>query len=635
MTAIRKFLTYSTMLGAGLLAPASAAVGEVIPFDSPRWTLKGGSVVEHLGRQSLAGTADLKDVQLENGTIEVDVAVTGERCFPGVSFRASDDDNLELVYLRPHKPRAADALQYTPVSGGLGSWQLYSGRGFTGSVNIPYGRWIHLKLEISGKRARVFVDDMTVPALVIDDLKLGARRGFVGLRAPASGIAHFAGFSITPADSLDLGPAPRQGSPPGMLRSWEVSRVIPLRQLIRTLPPSAQQLGDLAWLPVTAEPSGLVDIARHRTKSGNAPECVVARTVIPSDGMQVKRLTFGYSDEVHVFLNGSLLFTGDSSFTRRDPEFNGIVGLNDTLVLPLRDGTNELLLVVTEVLGGWGFICRLEDLPTSQINVAAGGSLRWEISSGLRSPESATWDAERQVLFVSNANLDSPPTARDGFVSRIARSGEVRDLKWVAGFNRPTGLALAGGLLYVVERHGIAIVDPDTGEVVARRSCPSTGLLNDPAVDPAGNVFVSDSRAGIIYRASAESCEPWISGWPLLNPNGVLLAGDHLVVGNMGDGRLLHFRLADRTLTDIIELPPGYIDGVESDGSAGFMVSQYDGRVLHVAADGHYDVVIDTTAAGLPCADISYVPSLATVFVPTLAGDSLLAFTLGGGGSAP
>lgn len=631
MTTIRNLLACCALLGAGPFAQASAAPGEFIPFDSPRWAVKAGSLVEHLGRQSLAGTADLKDVQLENGTIEVDVAVTGERCFPGVSFRASDDDNLELVYLRPHKPKAADALQYTPVSGGLGSWQLYSGRGFTASVDIPYGRWIHLKLEISGTRARVFVDDMTVPALVINDLKLGARRGFVGLRAPTSGIAHFAGFSITQAESLDLGPAPRTGHPSGMLRSWEVSRVIPLRQLTRTLPPSVQELGDLAWLPVTAEPSGLVDIARHRKKSGTAPECVLARTVIHSDGTHVKKLTFGYSDEVHVFLNGSLLFTGDSSFTRRDPEFNGIVGLNDTLVLPLRDGKNELLLVVTEVFGGWGFLCRLESLPTSQISVAAGGSLQWEIRGGLRSPESAAWDAKREVLFVSNANLASPPSALDGFVSRIARTGEIRDLKWVVGLDRPTGLALAGGSLYVVERHGVAIVDPDTGEVVARRSCPSTGLLNDPAVDSSGNVFISDSRAGIIYRASAETCEPWISGWPLLNPNGILLAGDHLVVGNMGDSRLLLFRLADRTLTDIIELPQGYIDGVESDGNGGFMVSHYDGRVFHVAPDGHYDVVIDTTAAGLPCADISYVPLSATVFVPTLAGDSLLAFGLGEG----
>ena len=46
----------------------------------------------------------------------------------------------------------------------------------------------------------------------------------------------------------------------------------------------------------------------------------------------------------------------------RDPGFLGIVNPeNDAVYLPLKKGTNELMLAVSELGGGWGFICRLAD----------------------------------------------------------------------------------------------------------------------------------------------------------------------------------------------------------------------------------------------------------------------------------
>jgi hypothetical protein len=88
-----------------------------------------------------------------------------------------------------------------------------------------------------------------------------------------------------------------------------------------------------------------------------------ARTTIDSDRDQVKRLLIGYSDEVIVFLNGKILYRGRSPQYFRDPNFLGIVNPeNDTLYLPLKKGANELTLAVSEIGGGWGFICRVEDM---------------------------------------------------------------------------------------------------------------------------------------------------------------------------------------------------------------------------------------------------------------------------------
>ena len=88
-----------------------------------------------------------------------------------------------------------------------------------------------------------------------------------------------------------------------------------------------------------------------------------ARTTIESDRDQVQKLEIGYSDDVSVFLNGRILYRGRSAQNFRDPGFLGIVNPeNDALYLPLKKGSNELVLAVGELGGGWGFICRLANL---------------------------------------------------------------------------------------------------------------------------------------------------------------------------------------------------------------------------------------------------------------------------------
>jgi hypothetical protein len=61
-------------------------------------------------------------------------------------------------------------------------------------------------------------------------------------------------------------------------------------------------------------------------------------------------------------LNGKILYRGRSAQGFRDPGFLGIVNPeNDAAYLPLKKGRNELMLALSELGGGWGFICRLAD----------------------------------------------------------------------------------------------------------------------------------------------------------------------------------------------------------------------------------------------------------------------------------
>jgi hypothetical protein len=129
---------------------------------------------------------------------------------------------------------------------------------------------------------------------------------------------------------------------------------------------------------VEAEPPGFVVINRFRESPHPrvsfatdfskrldpqpGMKVVYARTTIESDREQMKKLSIGYSDDVSVFLNGHILFRGRSAQKFRDPAFLGIVSPeNDAVYLPLRKGRNDLMLAVSELGGGWGFICRLTD----------------------------------------------------------------------------------------------------------------------------------------------------------------------------------------------------------------------------------------------------------------------------------
>src|SRR5678815_2361177 len=86
-----------------------------------------------------------------------------------------------LIYVRAHRSRQWDALQYTPIFSGSEAWQLYSGEGYTAAAELPANRWLHVRVAVAGRTARVFVDGAAEPQLVVTDLKRPWAAGQIGL----------------------------------------------------------------------------------------------------------------------------------------------------------------------------------------------------------------------------------------------------------------------------------------------------------------------------------------------------------------------------------------------------------------------------------------------------------------------
>jgi len=378
-------LVLAALLALPLASHADDAPRE-LPPDTLHWQLEGqAKPTTYLGRPCLflnGGAGLAKDLVVRDGVIDADVATTATvRGFLGLQFRLSDDlENAECIYLRPHHSGAADAIQYTPVLRSGLNWQLYNGPGFNAAVDIPRGEWFHLRLELQGATAKLYVKDMTQPALVVPDLKSGVQKGRVALWV-LTGDTYFANVTVRATPDV-----PWQRHEPPMpaeaLTHWNISPAYDALARNLERPLTAAESDTMPWQSVEAEPPGIVPLYRYREaphvhvsferdfskrlEPQPGMRLVYARTRIDSDRDQVRKLEIGYSDDVSVFLNGRILYRGRSAQNFRDPAFLGIVNPeNDAVYLPLQQGPNELLLAVSELGGGWGFICRLSDVPQS------------------------------------------------------------------------------------------------------------------------------------------------------------------------------------------------------------------------------------------------------------------------------
>ncbi len=245
----------------------------------------------------------------------------------------------------------------------------------------------------------------------------------------------------------------------------------------------------------------------------------------------------------------------------------------------------------------------------------------WQNMGPFESPESAAIDLVQEAIFVSNVSGYERNGA--GFISRLSLDGEMVDRQWLAGLNAPTGLAVQGETLWVVDFDRLVEVDIPTASV--RRSYPvadTDPLLNDISVGPDGNVFVTGSASNTIYRLSDDQLLAWRRDDEILRfANGISVSADHVIVAAY---HLVKIDRSDGTITEPIGDPEHLYD-LES------VVSLCPGRYL-ISVIGNRPLY-SLEAGGRTVAIASHEPYLADfdiardmLVVPS--GDMVVAFRL-------
>lgn len=176
-------------------------------------TYKGRRAIQVLatpGAADATSYAVIKDMSFRDGTIEVDLAgqpaagaFSAARGFIGIAFRLQGDGRYEYIYLRPTNGRAEDQIrrnhstQYSshPDFNFARVRQEAPGK-YESYVDLQPGVWTKYKIEVEGRKARLYVHGAPQPCLIVDHLKLEPREGGVALWVGPGTEGYFSNLKI-------------------------------------------------------------------------------------------------------------------------------------------------------------------------------------------------------------------------------------------------------------------------------------------------------------------------------------------------------------------------------------------------------------------------------------------------------
>jgi len=182
--------------------------------------------VTHLGLSAVrltdAGPNGLDDADrlaivrgssFQDGTIDVNLsgdtapdAPPELRGFVGIAFRvALHGSHFECFYLRPKNGRSEDQLQrnhsaqYISMPGfGWQKLRSESPGKYESYVDLVPGQWTHVKIQVVGSRAQLYVNGTEQPTLIVNDLKQPSVNGAIALWVGPGTIAHFSDLRVSP-----------------------------------------------------------------------------------------------------------------------------------------------------------------------------------------------------------------------------------------------------------------------------------------------------------------------------------------------------------------------------------------------------------------------------------------------------
>lgn len=176
---------------------------------------QGRSAIQVLaapGAANASSYAVVKDSSFRDGAIEVELAGQpaagageGARGFIGIAFRLQSDGSYEYIYLRPTNGRADDQVRRNHST----QYSSYPNFDFARSrqeapekyesyVDLQPGVWTKFRIEVEGRKARLYVRGAEQPCLIVNDLKLEPRQGGVALWVGPGTEGYFSNLKITP-----------------------------------------------------------------------------------------------------------------------------------------------------------------------------------------------------------------------------------------------------------------------------------------------------------------------------------------------------------------------------------------------------------------------------------------------------
>lgn len=239
----------------------------------------------------------------------------------------------------------------------------------------------------------------------------------------------------------------------------------------------------------------------------------------------------------------------------------------------------------------------------------------------LNVPESVLIGQDQRTLYVSLIGPGDHTIADgNGAIAQIDRQGKIINKDWITGLNAPKGLGEYEDKLYVADLKELVIIDIPNKKIIEKITVPGVGMLNDVTVDPAGNVLISDSKGGKIYRYKQGKVEVFLPN--LVNPNGLLAVSNGLYFLDSGS---LFYLDKNKIATKIATGMEKSTDGLQKDGD-NFLVSAWIGVLYYINKDGKVTTLLDSRAEKMNTADFSFDPESRLLYLPTFFKNQVIAY---------
>jgi sugar lactone lactonase YvrE len=253
----------------------------------------------------------------------------------------------------------------------------------------------------------------------------------------------------------------------------------------------------------------------------------------------------------------------------------------------------------------------------------------------LEGPESARYDRDLDVWFVSNVNGTALQKDNNGYISRLRPDGTPYSVKFIEGgkkgvtLHAPKGLAISGDTLWVADIDVARAFNKRTGALIATVSTGGKArMLNGAALGPDGAIYMTDT--GVLFGPKGEVSHPGpdqvfritragatsvLTSAKLEGPNGITWDPPRrrfIIVSFLGKG-IYGWKPGD---TDIesIGSGPGRQDGVVVLPDGRILVTSWTDSSLFVLENGQPQKVAKVTTP----ADIDIDPRDLRVAVPLL-----------------
>jgi len=254
----------------------------------------------------------------------------------------------------------------------------------------------------------------------------------------------------------------------------------------------------------------------------------------------------------------------------------------------------------------------------------------------LQGPESARYDRDLDVWFVSNINGTPLQKDNNGYISRLRPDGTPYTIKFIEGgkkgvtLNAPKGLAINGDTLWVADIDVARAFNKRTGALIANVSTQGRArFLNGATVGPDGAIYMTDT--GVLFGSKGEVSHPGpdqvfritrggakavLTSPKLEGPNGITWDSKQrrfVIVSFLGKG-IYGWKPGDKDV-ESIGSGPGQQDGVVFLPDGRLLVTSWTDSSLFVLENGQARKVVPKVPSP---ADIDVDPKDSRVAVPLL-----------------